>query len=285
MEKWQVYAIGVLGVLVFANWVAWGYVVEDSALRITFFDVGQGDAIFIGTQQGHQILIDGGPDSSVVEKLGKAMPFWDRTIDLIVLTHPEADHITGLISVFKQYDVQNVLWTGVEKNTSIFATWERALLAEDARIILARSSQKLVWSQNSSSAFLEILYPDDSAIASAKAVNNTSIVSRLVFSGHSFLFTGDIEKTIEQKLVEAGMSLRADVLKVSHHGSKTSSSESFLAAVSPGIAVMQVGAKNRYGHPAPEILERFATFGIPVLRNDENGDILIESDGTTMHIR
>ena len=105
-----------------------------------------------------------------------------------------------------------------------------------------------------------------------------------MFGGRSFLFTGDIEKTIEQKLVEEKNNLHADVLKVPHHGSKTSSSESFLAALSPRIAVMQVGAKNRYGHPAQEVLERFAAFGIPVLRSDLNGDILITSDGTAMRI-
>ena len=129
------------------------------------------------------------------------------------------------------------------------------------------------------------MYPDDSAIASVRAVNNTSIISRLVFGGRSFLFTGDIEKTIEQKLVEEKNNLRADVLKVPHHGSKTSSSESFLAALSPRIAVMQVGAKNRYGHPAEEVMERFAAFGIPVLRSDLNGDILITSDGTSLRIQ
>ena len=284
-QKWRVYALGVFGVLLLVNWAAWGYVTAGSGLRVTFFDIGQGDSIFVETPQGHQILIDGGPNSAVIEKLGKAMPFWDKTIDLMVLTHPEADHISGLVDVFKQYAVQNVLWTGVEKDTNIFAVWERALLAEDARVILARAPQKLVWSQNSANAFLEILYPDDSAIASVRAANNTSIISRLVFGGRSFLFTGDIEKTIEQKLVEEKNNLRADVLKVPHHGSKTSSSESFLAALSPRIAVMQVGAKNRYGHPAEEVMERFAAFGIPVLRSDLNGDILITSDGTSLRIQ
>ena len=284
-QKWRVYALGVFGVLLLVNWAAWGYVTAGSGLRVTFFDIGQGDSIFVETPQGHQILIDGGPNSAVIEKLGKAMPFWDKTIDLMVLTHPEADHISGLVDVFKQYAVQNVLWTGVEKDTNIFAVWERALLAEDARVILARAPQKLVWSQNSANAFLEILYPDDSAIASVRAANNTSIISRLVFGGRSFLFTGDIEKTIEQKLVEEKNNLHADVLKVPHHGSKTSSSESFLAALSPRIAVMQVGAKNRYGHPAEEVMERFAAFGIPVLRSDLNGDILITSDGTSLRIQ
>jgi len=284
-QKWRVYALGVFGVLLLVNWAAWGYVTAGSGLRVTFFDIGQGDSIFVETPQGHQILIDGGPNSAVIEKLGKAMPFWDKTINLMVLTHPEADHISGLVDVLKQYAVQNVLWTGVEKDTNIFAVWERALLAEDTRVILARAPQKLVWSQNSANAFLEILYPDDSAIASVRAVNNTSIISRLVFGGRSFLFTGDIEKTIEQKLVEEKNNLHADVLKVPHHGSKTSSSESFLAALSPRIAVIQVGAKNRYGHPAEEVMERFAAFGIPVLRSDLNGDILITSDGTSLRIQ
>jgi competence protein ComEC len=123
---------------------------------------------------------------------------------------------------------------------------------------------------------MEILYPDAPGIALAKAVNDTGIVSKLVFGNHSFLFTADITKTVEQKLVDQSADLRADVLKVPHHGSKFSSSESFLATVSPNVAVIQVGAKNNYGHPTEEVLERFSNLGIPVLRTDQKGDIVIK---------
>ncbi|KKW14150.1 MAG: internalization-related competence protein ComEC/Rec2 protein [Parcubacteria group bacterium GW2011_GWA2_50_10] len=287
MEKWRVRAIGLLFALGVANWSLWGYALAGNTLRVTFLDVGQGDAILVETPQGHQILIDGGPDSKVLEKLGKQMPFWDKTIDLVVLTHPEADHITGLVAVFEQYNVKSVLWTGVGHKSNIFAAWERALEKEDARIMLARAGQKVVWSQNFANGSMEILYPDDSAIATARAVNDTSIVSRFIFGEQRFLFTGDVTKIAEQKLVDQGIYLDSHVLKVPHHGSKTSSSESFLAAVSPSLAVIQVGADNRYGHPAKEVLDRFAAFGISVLRSDLQGDIIITYDpskGRT-HIR
>ena len=259
--------------LAFANWVAWSHMLEGTGLKVTFFDVGQGDAILIETPQGHQMLIDGGPSKKVADKIGKALPFWDKSLDLVILTHPDADHITGLVSVLEQYDVKNVLWTGVKADTNIFGSWERALGNEEARVVLARAGQKLVWSKDPN-AFMEILYPDDSGVTSAKATNDTSIISKLVFGNHSFLFTGDITKAVEQTLIDQGLDLRADVLKVPHHGSKYSSSEAFLAAVAPGTAVIQVGAKNSYGHPTQEVLSRLGN--IPVLRTDLESDIVIE---------
>ncbi|MEK7542600.1 MAG: MBL fold metallo-hydrolase [Patescibacteria group bacterium] len=291
MEKWRWYVAGVLFGLAFANWAAWEYVLDGRFLKVTFFDVGQGDAIFIETSQGHQILIDGGPSKKVVEKVGKTLPFWDKSIDLVILTHPDADHITGLVSVLEQYNVENVLWTGVEANTNIFRSWEQALEKslkpdferEKVGLYLARAPQKLVWSQNPSYEFMEILYPDNSAISSAKAVNDTSLVSKLVFGSDSFLFPGDISKTAEQKLVDQKADIAADVLKVPHHGSKSSSSESFLAAVSPNIAVIQVGAKNRYGHPTKEVLARLGN--ISVLRTDEKGDIVVKITATHFSIQ
>jgi|SRR3989344_2340532 len=274
MEMRRYILLALLG-LAFANWVAWGYVLEGSHLKVTFFDVGQGDAIFIETPQGHQILIDGGPVRQLAaEKVGKALPFWDKSLDLVVLTHPDADHITGLVGALERYAIGNVLWTGVEADTNIFALWKAALEAEGARIALARVGQKVVWSEDSTSAFMEILYPDAFSIAGEKATNDTGIVSKLVFGSHSFLFTGDITKAVEQKLVSQGINLRADILKVPHHGSKYSSSEAFLAAVSPVVAVIQVGAKNSYGHPTQEVLSRLGN--IPVLRTDEKSDIVIE---------
>lgn len=276
------YALFGILALGFANWVAWGYLLQGESLRVTFFDVGQGDAIFIETPQGHQILIDGGPIRQLAgEKVAERLPFWDKSLDLVILTHPDADHITGLVGVLEKYDVANVLWTGVEKDTNIFRAWKQVLEKYSKPVYLARAPQKLTWSKNSAYAFMDILYPDDSAIASTKALNDTSIVSRLVFGNHSFLFPGDISKAVEQKLVNQAVDIDADVLKVPHHGSKFSSSESFLEAVSPSLAVIQVGRNNRFGHPTEEVLARFGD--IPLLRTDLNGDILIQTNGTSFY--
>jgi competence protein ComEC len=269
---------GTILLLAFANVAVWPYVLKAQTMQVTFFDVGQGDAIFIETKQGHQILIDGGPNNAVVEKLGQALPFADKSLDLVVLTHPDADHITGLVGVLEAYDVENVLWTGVEKETNIFASWQAALRQERANIWLVNDPQTIRWSQSSKER-LDVLYAADQAAE----VNDTSVVTKLVFGETSFLFPGDITSKIEQEMLQQDINIDADILKIPHHGSKYSSMENFLAAVSPSIAVIQVG-KNSYGHPTPEALERLGH--LPVLRNDQIGDIIIQSNGnaiTTNH--
>ena len=266
--------LGIIG-LALANIVIWPYVVEGSNLRVTFFDVGQGDAIFIQTPQGHQMLIDGGPDQKVVEKVAKVLPFWDKSLDLVVLTHADADHITGLVSVLEQYDVENVLWTGVEKETNIFAAWEQELAQERANIWIADILQTILWSKDRSARF-DVVY----AAKEAKEINDTSVITKLVFGETSFLFPGDISKNVEQRLLQEKLAIDADILKIPHHGSKSSSSEAFLAAVSPYMAVIQVGGQNSYGHPAFEVLERLFAMGTTTLRTDQNGDIVIEYDSS-----
>lgn len=268
--------LGLLALLL-ANWSAWGYVRAGDFLRVTFFDVGQGDSIFIETPQGHRALIDGGPSSKVVEKVGRKLPFWTKTLDLVILTHPDADHITGLVAALREYRVENVLWTGVEQESSIFAQWKGALEREGARAILARAPQRITWARRKDQ-FMDVVFPEERDAAVAKSPNELSVAARLIFVSSAFLFTGDITNRGEQALLDRRVNLSAQVLKVPHHGSKTSSSESFVAAVAPSLAIVQVGRNNRYGHPAKEVLERFEALGIPVLRNDLHGDIMVVYD-------
>lgn len=268
-----------LGILLCFNIFTWIVVYDLSQpefLEVNFFDVGQGDAIFIQTPQRHQILIDGGPSSIILEKLGKELPFWDKTLDLIILTHPENDHMMGLLEVLKRYKVENILWTGVVKDTSEFKEWERLIEKEKANVFIAGVSKKIT----SASTILEILYPLESL--EEKKVNdsnNTSVVSKLVFGKNSFLFTGDSSKSVEAQLLEKGIDIDSDVLKIAHHGSKTSSGDDFIAKVSPEIAAISVGKDNKYGHPSPETLETLGKYGITVLRTDKDGDIKIISNG------
>ena len=267
------------------NLYVWPSVLNDKVLTVTFFDVGQGDAIFIETPQNHQILIDGGGDGQVLEKLGKAMPLWDKTIDLVILTHPDQDHVKGLIRVLERYHVKNILWTGVQKDTQIFSAWEDALAKEQeegANIVIAQAPQNIRWSKNPQ-AFMDILYPTRSeAEQRTRPINDTSIIIKLVFLETSFLFPGDISKKVERELVERGVDIDIDVLKIAHHGSKSSSIEAFLAAASPDVGIILVGHKNRYGHPHESVLARLAFMSIPVLRTDQNGDIVIRSDGESL---
>ena len=274
----------ILGGLFCLNILAWIAVYEVSQppfLEVNFFDVGQGDAIFIVTPKNHQILIDGGPNSTILEKLAKEMPFWDRSLDLIILSHPEADHLSGLIEVLKRYRVDNILWTGVVRNTSQYKEWLKLVEAKATNVFIAKEGQRL----KAGSLVLDILHPfENLAGKELENSNDTSIVNRLVFGQNSFLFTGDITKSVEKELITRSDSFKlatldSDILKVAHHGSKTSLAEEFIEKVSPEIAVIQVGKDNRYGHPHQEVLETLERYGITILRTDRDGDIKIVSDG------
>ena len=269
----------ILGVLVGVNVLAWVVVRELSSLNleVVFFDVGQGDSIFIETPSGFQVLIDGGPDLTVLEKLGEEMSFYDRTIDLLILTHPDRDHLFGLLEVLKRYEIKNILWTGIVKDTAEWKEWKRLIGEEGANIIIAEAGQEIILSEN---IYLSILYPFESLEGQeTKYTNDTSIVAELVFNNVSFLFTGDISKKIEKQL-----STDSDVLKIAHHGSKTSTSLEFLEIVSPELAVISVG-ENSWGHPNPEVLSNLEEFGIDILITKELGDIKIVSDGNNFSIK
>ncbi len=273
----------ILGILVCFNMLLWIAVYDLSKhknLRVVFFDVGQGDSIFIETSSKQQILIDGGPGSAVLEKLAAEMPFYDRTIDLIILTHPEYDHMSGLMEILKRYDVENILWTGVVRNAAEHKEWQKLIQEEEAVIFIAEQGLKI----KLKNGYIDILHPfeslDEERIEDS---NETSIVARLVYGENSFLFTGDTGFDTEDKLIERNIYLDSDVLKIGHHGSKYSTSDNFLSLVSPEVAVIQVG-ENSYGHPTEQVLARLEKFGINIFRNDINKNIEIVSDGNNFYV-
>ena len=284
------FVLFVLAFLVFLNILAWIAVFEISKphfLEVVFFDVGQGDAIFIETPQRHQILIDGGPSSIILEKLSKEMPFWDRSIDLVILTHPERDHLAGLIEVLEKYKVENILWTGVIRDTAEFKEWQNLIKKEKAKIFIAKAGQRIFSLASGVGNWeIKILYPfENLKDKEFKNSNNTSIVSKLNFNQISFLLTGDVYQSVERDLIgKYSGKLNANILKVAHHGSKTSTSEEFLKEVLPKIAVISVG-KNKYGHPHQEVLEKLEKFGIKIQRTDKDGNIKIISDGVTFKLK
>jgi competence protein ComEC len=264
--------------LLVANLAVWRevYFLHQQKLKISFFDVGQGDSILIETPERHFILIDGGPDHTVLEKIGESLPFYQRKIDLIVLTHPHADHLHGLVSALERYQVDQVLWTGVDCSTSLCRRWE-SLLADHDQVFIALAGQRI----KSKSVFIDVLYPLQSINRYLLSdQNDGSIVLKLNYGRHGFLFTGDALPSNENELMAAWQDyLKSNVLKVAHHGSRFSSQEDFLDMVDPELAVVQVGEGNRYGHPAPEVLERLLVRGIDLRRTDQDGDIKIISDG------
>jgi len=278
----------ILGILLGLNVLAWVAVYNLSQpqfLEVIFFDVGQGDAIFIEIPQKQQILIDGGETSIILEKLNQEMPFWDRTIDLIILTHPEHDHLGGLIEVLKRYQVENILWTGVLRDTAEYREWQKLIQEEGAKIFIARAGQKILLPKLDPAVYLDILWPLESLEGQKmQNTNNTSVVAKLIFGENSFLFTGDAYKSVERELMKQRIEIDVDVLKIGHHGSKTSSAEEFIKEVSPEVVVISSSQDNSYGHPHPEVLETLEKYGINILRTDIQGDIKIISDGKTYNV-
>ena len=255
---------------------------KDGLLKIRFFDIGQGDAIFIETPNGSQVLIDGGPDNKILQKLGEVIPFYDKDIDLVVVSHPHADHLVGLIDVLNRYEVKNIIEAKENYVSSDFNAWREAVNNESSVEIEAISGKEI---DLGSEVTLAILHPFDSvAGTSTKTPHDDVVVAILKYKSFELMLTGDIEAKVERRLILEGYDLDSDVLKVGHHGSKTSTTEEFLSEVSPEVAVIQVGADNRYGHPTEEVLKRLDSFGIKHYRNDLNGDIAVISDGLNFQI-
>lgn len=256
---------------------------ESKALEVDFFDVGQGDSALIKTPDHQKILIDGGPTNAVVEKLGENMPFYDKEIDLMILTHPHADHLVGLIEVLKRYKVKKILATGAINSTPDYLAWLDEIKKENVPMEIAKAGQTFDFGEKLK---MEIFSPTEDFVGKQPDnLNNTSIVAKLIFGDTSFLFTGDAEKEVEDKLIANSVDLKADVLKVGHHGSKNASGQEFLGAVKPKFAVISVGAKNTFGHPNPLTLEHLKKIGAEIFRTDQDGDVKIISDGLRLEIK
>lgn len=250
---------------------------KNQDLKVVFFDVGQGDAILI-SQGSNQLLIDGGKSGQVLlEKLGKYVPFWDRKIEAVLMTHPDQDHIGGFVDVFKNYEVKTVIKTQAKNSSQTFEAIGRFIDSEGSEVIEAKNGSRIVFSEE---VELEIIYPFDAVSENLKDTNGASIVSLLKKNDFNFLFMGDLPAEKEEEILEKGVGVKADVLKVGHHGSKYSTGEKFLEKVSPQEAILSVGKFNSYGHPAPEVLEKLKKANVNILRTDEDGDIVYECKKT-----
>ncbi|NUM25751.1 MAG: MBL fold metallo-hydrolase [Candidatus Buchananbacteria bacterium] len=252
--------------------VGHGVASYDPSLKVYFLDVGQGDATLIKTPDYQYILIDGGRDNSVLYGLGRYMPFYVRTIDLVVLTHPDADHLVGFNEVLKRYSVRQVLLTGVSDENEAYQNFLSLINNKVTTVWLAGATRSVSLAPDID---LEVLYPD--RLISGKNFtqdNDWSIVSRLDYDGGCVLFMGDATKLVEKRLIGAKEFLTCKILKVGHHGSNTSSDKKFLEAVSPVLGVISVG-QNRYGHPSPEVVERLTELGTRVLTTKSDGDIIV----------
>ena len=251
-----------------------------SDLVVAFLDVGQGDGIFIQTPDGVQVLIDGGPDGSVLRSLGEVLPWGDRSLDLVVGTHPDKDHVAGLVDVLERFSVTQILRTENVSDTAASKAFDRAVADEGAEVAYARAGQ--VW-RLGSDVTLTVLSPVGNP--EAWESNASSIVALVRYGDIEFLLTGDAPAGTETFLVERhGSALQAEVLKLGHHGSRTSSDAVFLGVVQPQYAVVSAGKDNDYGHPHAEVVERVAQAGVRLVSTAEEGIVMFASDGKTVRL-
>lgn len=286
MIDWRLISVVCAAIIVLGFWV------KGPAGEIVFFDVGQGDATLL--QSGaDQILIDGGPDATVLRRLGEVMPWWDRRIEVVIATHPDQDHIAGLVDVLDRYQVGLVVLPAMPHSSSLQATWlariQERVLAQGGAYRFASVGQSI----ESKGIKLTVLHPKYSGsglLTAARDTNASSVVSRAQVCGQrktggrclSVLLTGDADSIVERALVKQNLApdgkksvLDVDILKVGHHGSKSSTGQEIVTAVSPLAVIISVGADNRYGHPNQEILRRLAPYQL--WRTDENGTITFVS--------
>jgi len=248
---------------------------------VSFLDVGQGDAIFIQTPEGHQILIDGGPDPErICLALGEKLPFWDRDIDLLILTHPHLDHLTGLMEVLHRYRIGEVIQPEVVYYSPVYAQWKWEMKAKGINPTYAVRGQKIDLGDG---VELRVLHPPPEGMES---VNDNGIVIRLDYGEIGFLLTADISFQVEKVLLHQGVNLEATVLKVAHHGGVDSTLPQFLEACDPAFAVVSVG-KNVFAHPAPSVITRLENKAGAqnVLLTSEVGTITFTTDGEKLWVK
>lgn len=247
-------------------------------LKVTFFDVGQGDSALIETPNQGKIIIDGGPDNSVLAKIGRYFSFYDRAVDILIITHPDSDHLTGAVEIIKNYDVELVIINGKKCATSLCGEFEKIIKQKNIKVLAAAKGQEIDLGDG---VKIKILLPEiqTADTAAKESDNNSSVISLLSFGQDSFLFMGDAEDKEEIDLINAWPDLTADVLKIGHHGSKNSTNQLFLDKIKPKFSVVSVGAKNRYGHPTGEVLNKLEEISSEILRTDLGGDIKFISNG------
>ena len=282
-KLWHAY----LAIVSLVGIVIWTSAVQapDQLLHVYALDIGQGDAMYMRLPSGHDVVIDGGPNERVLSELGEVMPLTDREIDLVIASHNHADHIGGLDDVLRVYRVKEIWVSGATHNTNTFEKWREAVEAErkaGATVIPIEIGIEKQFGD----VKLKVYYPPESLHGlTPKEQHDAMIVTKLSYGEFDALLTGDAEARHEQDLVARYSSeLDIEVLKVGHHGSTSSTTESFLKATTPKLAVISAGKNNQFGHPAPSTLERLNEWQAQIYRTDEDGRVEAVSDGKTFWV-
>lgn len=250
-------------------------------LKVSFYDIGQGDSIFIETPDRFQVLFDGGPGPAILERLSGDMPFYDRSLNLLVSTHPDADHISGLIDVLERYQVASVITSSVGTRTSAYERFTQELGYERTNI-----RQGMAFSDKDpillgGGVALTILHPD--AGTPTTNTNDSGIVSLVTYGKFNVLLLADVSKEVEKHILP-WITNQVTVVKIAHHGSRFSSGKEFLSRIAPQICVIQVG-KNTYGHPSLEALASITQAGCQLWRTDRQGTLTLYSDGNSYWVK
>ena len=247
-------------------------------LKVVFLDVGQGDAIYIEAPNGRQMLIDGGPDANLLSRLSQVIPFADRSLDMIVATHPDADHIGGFPVLLDNYKVASILENGNTSPSQVYGSLEEKITKNKIKKIIAKRGMHIILDEKDN-IYFDILWPDKDP--GTLESNEASIVGKLVYGDNSFMLTGDASLYTENQIEwnETESTLHSTILKLGHHGARTSSSILWLEKVNPEIAIISAGKNNRYGHPHQETLDRLTQLHIPFLSTIGKGNIIFKSDG------
>jgi competence protein ComEC len=262
--------------------VVWFFYQPLSYLQVSILDVGQGDATLIKTINDKIILIDAGPNKKILQRLGEELPFWQRKIDLVILTHPHDDHFGGLLEVVKRYQVGTIILNNIECSDYSFKQLMSTIKSTQTKIIIYNGPEDFIID----GVKVALLYPKGNVSNKHyDNANNSSLVTRLSFNNIDFLLTGDSEVKDEAEILKSSTaSLESEVIKLGHHGSDTSSSEDFLKVAQPIVAVISVGKDNTYGHPSALILKRLERLNIPSYRTDLLGTIDFKTNGQWLKI-
>lgn len=274
----RTYGLGLLlgSLFVLCGYVWWGVLKteEPRDLRVAFLDVGQGDAIFIESPTGTQIVVDGGPDSSLLRELTSVMNPFDRHLDAIVVTNPDQDHFAGFIELLERYSVEKEFEPGTKKTTLTYKAFESALTKNNVPRFFAKRGMVF---DLGGGAYLSVLYPDRDV--SGSNPNDGSVVMKLIYGKTSVLLMGDSTSLVESRILSYGGNFKADILKLGHHGSKTSSSENWIASASPSQAIVSASCDNSYGHPSKVVTDRLLAHAVSYLWTCTEGTISFSSNG------
>ncbi len=238
---------------------------------VTMFDV-PGESFFIQLPHGHNILIDGGENTSVTEKISKKLPFWEKHIDVIIISHPDKDHIEGVFTAMKQYTIGTIFLSGVHHNSNLTSRFQKITQEKNIKLIFTHSKIDF----RIHDFVFDIVFPKTSNMGKIfQKVNNSSLVVRMYNKNNSILFTGDIEKKTENTILSTPAKLKSDILKVAHHGSHSSTTLAFLKAVSPKKALISAHHDNVFGHPSENILKRLSFFSVSTFVTKKNGEVTL----------